>query len=110
MKTILTKPSRNPWNGKNNETEGWQWCKHSLPFLLSPTRQDLDWPLLVTNIGKPTALCELTVFAAYIEFNTVPFWLPLPRRLSPLKGIACDKCVISILFTKEAWGQGNVDI
>lgn len=70
----------------------------------------LDWPLLVTNIGKPTALCELTVFAAYIEFNTIPFWFPLPRRLSPPKGIACDKCVISILFTKEAWGQGNVDI
>lgn len=70
----------------------------------------LDWPLLVTNIGKPTALCKLTVFAAYIEFNTIPFWFPLPHRMSLLKEIACDNCVISILFTKEAWGQGNVDI
>lgn len=106
------KPSWNPWNGKKNMTklkidnDANTTC-HFCCLWLDKT---LDWPLLVTNIGKPTALCELTVFAAYIEFNTIPFWFPLPHRMSLLKEIACDNCVISILFTKEAWGQGNVDI
>lgn len=105
---VLTKPSRNPWNGKKHDEAGdWQRSNTTCHLWLDKT---LDWPLLVTNIGKPTALCELTIFAAYIEFNTIPFWFPLPHRMSLLKEIACDNCVISILFTEEAWGRGNVDI
>lgn len=105
---VLTKPSRNPWNErKHDEAEDWQRSNTTCYLWLDKT---LNWPLLVTKTGKPTALCELTIFAAYIEFNTIPFWFPLPHRMSLLKEIVCDNCVIPILFTEEAWGRGNVDI
>lgn len=95
---------------KHDRVEDWLWCGPNKSFLLSLTRQDIDWLLLVTKIGKPTTLGELTVIAAYIKFNTILFWFPLSLRMSPLKKIAYGTFMIFILSKKKAWVQGNVDI